>query len=437
MEARMAVPQRNLTDRFLKSLKPTDKEYDAARDTIVRGLRARVVRNGQVTFVLLARYPGSPHPTRRALGTYGALTLEKARDKGRDWLDLIRRGIDPQEQQERQRLAEQHKRKNTFASVAEDFIAEKLAGERKGREVERDIRGQFIPVWGSLPITELTEAHLLTLIKAKKRTAPAQARNLFGTAKRFMSWSIDQRCYGLTSNPFADLKPTAIIGEKKAGSRILADDEMFALWRAAGRLKYPYGPVYQLLMLTALRLNEVADAHWSEFDLANKLWIIPAERMKAKNSKAAPHAVPLTNEILAILKNLPRYNRGKFLFSTTFGEKPVWISSKIKDKVDAQLLRTLRALARQRGEDPNTIELKPWVNHDVRRSVRTNLSRLKVSEEAREAVMAHSRPGIKGTYDLYDYLDEKREALELWGARLRSIVEPPPPNVVELQTRAS
>jgi hypothetical protein len=71
-----------------------------------------------------------------------------------------------------------------------------------------------------------------------------------------------------------------------------------------------------------------------------------------------------------------------------------------------------------------------WTNHDIRRTVRSNLSRLKVSEEAREAVMAHVRPGIKGTYDLHDYLDEKREALDLWAARLRSIVEPPPTDVV-------
>jgi hypothetical protein len=49
---------------------------------------------------------------------------------------------------------------------------------------------------------------------------------------------------------------------------------------------------------------------------------------------------------------------------------------------------------------------------------------LKITEEAREAVLAHARPGIKGTYDHHHYLDEKREALELWAARLRTIVEP-------------
>ena len=80
-------------------------------------------------------------------------------------------------------------------------------------------------------------------------------------------------------------------------------------------------------------------------------------------------------------------------------------------------------------------ELPAFVNHDIRRTVRTRLSALKISEEVRKAVLAHVRPGIKGAYDKYEYLEEKREALTLWNARLRSIIEPPPANVVPLAGR--
>ena len=59
-------------------------------------------------------------------------------------------------------------------------------------------------------------------------------------------------------------------------------------------------------------------------------------------------------------------------------------------------------------------------------------SRLKVAEEVREAILAHARPGIKKVYDVHDYLDEKREALELWAARLKEIVTPKPDNVIKL-----
>ena len=112
------------------------------------------------------------------------------------------------------------------------------------------------------------------------------------------------------------------------------------------------------------------------------------------------------------------------MFSTTYGEKPAWLSTKIKNEINERMGLTLRALARQRGEDPAAVDLPRWTNHDIRRSVRSQLSRLRITEEAREAVLAHARPGIKGVYDHHDYFDEKREALELWAARLRRIVEP-------------
>jgi len=283
----------------------------------------------------------------------------------------------------------------------------------------------LMPAWGALPITEIDDLRAVSIIKTKKRT-PAQARNLLGTIKRLFAWIKDQRVYELPRSPMSDLKPKSLIGKKKIGRRILSDTELFALWRAVNRLPYPYGPAYRLLILAALRLNEAADAHWSEFDLPNKLWVIPAERMKGTNEEARPHAVPLTDDISALLESLPRFKRGKFLFSTSFGEKPAWLSDKVKKKIDARMLRTMRALARRNGEDASQVELAPWKNHDIRRSVRSNLSRLKISEEAREAVLAHARPGIKGVYDHHDYLDEKREALTLWAARLRNIVEPPP-----------
>jgi integrase len=241
--------------------------------------------------------------------------------------------------------------------------------------------------------------------------------------------------YGLTSSPCDRLKPTKLIGKKKKRTRTLNDDELFALWRTVARMPYPFGPAYQILMLTAVRLTEAADARRTEIDRNKRLWTIPEERMKGKNDEARPHVVPLTPEIAAVFEALPRFNTGPHLFTTTFGERPVSMSNWVKTRIDKRMLLTLRALARRRGDDPATVELRPWVNHDIRRTIRTNLSRLKIAEEVREAVLGHARPGDKGAYDQYDYLDEKREALQLWGARLRSIVEPSnaPNNVVTLR----
>ena len=191
--------------------------------------------------------------------------------------------------------------------------------------------------------------------------------------------------------------------------------------------------MYQLLILTALRLNEVADAEKTEVSWSTNIWIIPADRMKGEDVEATPHAVPLIDEIAAVLKSVPQFNGGPYIFTCTSGKKPVWIGDLVKKRLNKRMLRTLRALARSRGEDPKAVELPRWINHDIRRTVRSNLSRLKVAEEVREAVLAHVRPGVKGVYDVYDYLDEKREALELWAARLRSIVDPPATNVIALR----
>jgi hypothetical protein len=97
------------------------------------------------------------------------------------------------------------------------------------------------------------------------------------------------------------------------------------------------------------------------------------------------------------------------------------------------MLRTLRAMARRRGDDPANVTFQHWTNHDIRRSVRTNLAKLRVPEHVSEAVLAHIEQGIKGVYNLYEYVDEKREALEKWGADLRTLTTPPPVNVLKLR----
>ena len=79
------------------------------------------------------------------------------------------------------------------------------------------------------------------------------------------------------------------------------------------------------------------------------------------------------------------------------------------------------------------VTLKPYVLHDIRRTMRTHLSALPVPDLVRELVIGHTKPGLHKVYDQHAYLDEKRHALELWAKRLRTIVEPTPDNVVTLR----
>ena len=150
----------------------------------------------------------------------------------------------------------------------------------------------------------------------------------------------------------------------------------------------------------------------------------------------ADHVVPLSDDVLDILKSLPRFKKGDHLFSTTFGTKPVNGFSKAKLRLDRRMARSWRALGRVRGEDRREAQITPWVIHDIRRSMRTGLSTLPVPDLVRELVIAHTKPGLHKVYDQHAYEAEKRHALELWAAKLRTIVEPPPPdNVVPLTAR--
>lgn len=426
------MTNRNITDRKLKSLKPSDKHSDTW-DAVVSGLGVRMSPTGRKTFVLMTRYPGSHNPTRRALGTYGELTLEEAREKAREWLRLIEKGKDPAVAEEEKRQAELRRQSNTLASVVEDYLRLHVVGrQRKGDEVARDLRRVFVKLWGARPITEITRHDVLNLIegirdhgtavalgeKGKSKPAPVQARNLLGYLKTFFSWAIERDTYGLESSPCDHLRSARIIGERQSSERTLTDSELVTFWQATGHIGYPYGPLYRLLLLSGLRLNEVADAQWSEFDVTKKIWVIPAARMKGKSGKARPHSVPLTADMLTLLEGLPRFNGGDYLFSLSGGASPVWVSSEVKKRLDARMADLM-------GKP-----VTPWVNHDLRRTVRSRLSELRVSADVAEAVLAHVKPGIRGVYDRYELFDEKRHALELWATRLRSIIEPQP-NVVE------
>ena len=125
------------------------------------------------------------------------------------------------------------------------------------------------------------------------------------------------------------------------------------------------------------RLSDVANASWPEFDFRQKLWTIPAARYKT----GAAQVVPLTKEMLALLDTLPHFDSGEFLFSASWGRTPVANFSKPKLRLDARMRKTLP-------------KLPDWVVHDIRRTVRSQLSALPVEQHVRELVIGHAKPGL-------------------------------------------
>jgi integrase len=297
--------------------------------------------------------------------------------------------------------------------------------ERRGEPVERVFRATFVTAWCERAVTGITPLDVLAIINAKKRKAPEVARALLTMISRFFNWAIGQQVYGITTSPCDRLKATKLIGARIPRTRRLSDLELFAFWRAAGKMGYPVGAAYRLLLLTGLRLNEAVEMSWSEF-ADDSAVIIPASRMKGTDVRAREHLLPLSRMAQDIIASLPRPKGARFLFSFDGGKRPLIMGTKPKCRLDQRMLSTLQALARRNGEDHTQVRLTPWVNHDLRRVVRSSLSALRVPHNVAEAVLAHRQHGIAGVYDLHEYEDEKREALDAWANRVASIVDPKP-----------
>ena len=151
------------------------------------------------------------------------------------------------------------------------------------------------------------------------RGAEHQARNIYGHVRTFYDWCINRGVYGIETSPCDRLKPKQLIGAKKPRQRVLDDDELRAFWAATGRMTYPYGPVFRLLLLTGCRKSEIGEASWSEISHNKATLTIPPERFKSD----ATHVVPLSNDALAIITDLPRWEEGDYVFSTRDGRLPI------------------------------------------------------------------------------------------------------------------
>jgi integrase len=423
-----------LTDAKIKSLKPapkgTRKQY---MDALVPGFGVRVTDKGVKTYILQTRFPGSKNPARREINEH---TLEKARDTARDWLALVRQGIDPAQVEAKVEEEKAVLRANTFAAIANDYSERKLAKQRCGKMLRKRIERHLIPIFKERPISEITDLDILAkVVNPRAIKTPSMARSLFNDLGGFFSWVVDQRVYGLKASPCATIKISKIVGKLVPRQRVLTDDELRAAWIAANRLPYPVGPYYRGLILTALRARELLNTDRAEWNLRGNSWqwTIPAERMKGKLA----HLVPVTADLRSLVFDAcPK--QGQFLFSHNGGESPMRLGENMKKALKAEMLNVLREIAVERDEDPTKVKLAHFHNHDIRRTVRSRLSRIKgISLEAKEAMLAHVKPGIQRVYDVYDYFDEKREALELWAAELHRIVEPPPANVVPIRLAAT
>jgi integrase len=421
------------TDALLRSYAKPQEAPKKIWDPKLPGFGFRVSKLGTITFVVMKRPRGQRGFVNITLGRYPTCSLAEARTKARKVLCSLEDGVDPREQEAEAKRKAAAAKASTFANVAEAFIARHIASKRSAKSIEQLIRRNLIPVWGERPITSISRAEVIALIDAiVDRGHPEAAHSTLAYIKRLFSWAVPR--YDLEHAPTDHVRAIDVIGARAVRQRVLTDDEIRLIWRASenssdrtienGRTTASsdldvVGSLARLLLLLGVRRSELGEAVWSEFDLDNGTWIVPAARMKA----AAAHVIPLPPLAVEILRTLllrgPLPRPGDRVFR-------VMHYSTAKKVLDANVkaLNGGRALAR-------------WRWHDCRRTMRTGLSTIGIAPHIAELCIAHTQKGLAKVYDQHRYGAEKRAAFEAWERRLLSIVMPPPDNVVALKRKKS
>jgi integrase len=266
-----------------------------------------------------------------------------------------------------------------------ESIRVKLLNEKR-----RLLENYVEPKWGRRDLSSLSRSELAQLIQP---LVPSRQFEVRKQVVAMFNWAAD---HGLVAaNPFSGMRLNIAM---KPRERALTLGEAKQVYAVASQLRYPFGVMYQLLLLTGCRLREIASARrdWLHGD---ELIIPGSER---KNGR--PHVVPLSTAAIELIRSLPA-QEGPYLFSTTDGARPISGFSKAKKQLD-KLLPT---------------NFAPFVVHDLRRTVRTQLSRAGVDAMTAELVLGHQLSGLLGVYDRYERLQERRAALNSWAETLSGV----------------
>jgi integrase len=386
------LAKKPLTDRAVAALKPAPiGKRRLVWDAVVPGLAVRVTDKGVRTFVLVTRYPGSPHPAPRSLGTYGAITLEEARGKARAWLKLIGAGRDPSAS-----AAD-----DTLRAICEEYL------EREGKKLRsaqwrRDVLARLVwPELGHQNISAIRRSDIVRLLdKIEDENGPVMADRTLATIRKIMNW------HAARSDDFrspivrgmARTKP-----KERARERVLTDDELREIWGATD--DDLFGPFVRFLLLTATRRNEAAHARHSE--ITGTDWTIPATRYKT----GTDHVVPLSKAAQAIVAN----RQGHAIVFSTGDDKPISNFSSFKEALD------------------EASGVRGWTLHDLRRTARSLMSRAGVPSDHAERCLGHVIGGVRGTYDRHAYHEEKARAFEMLAQQIDLILNPKSNVVVGLR----
>ena len=387
-----------LSDIKIKTAKPLDKPYKLSDSG---GLYLIVNRNGSKYWRMKYRFAGKEKML--SIGVYPQVTLAEARNQRDDAKKLLAQNKDPSEQKQLARLEKHLASESTFEAVAREWHTSKadrwslLYRDEIIDTFEKDI----FPYIGKRPIAEIKPLELLeTLRKMEKRGALEKMRK------------VRQRCgevfrYAIITgraeyNPAPDLASALTPPKRQHFPFLTAEELPYFLNDLAGYT----GSVItktatKIILLTAVRTQELRFARWQDIDLEKGIWEIPAEVMKMKR----PHVVPLSKQVIELFNSLkPLSGHYELVFiGRNDHRKPI-----SKESVN-QVIELLGYKGRLTG-------------HGFRHAMSTILHEKGFNSAWIETQLAHiDKNAIRGTYNHAQYMDGRREMMQWYADYMDSL----------------
>ena len=363
-------------------------------DSAQPGFGVKVTPKGRKVFVVLYRVAGAGSRVRKyTIGPLGQVTLHQARIAAQRVFAARLEGRDPaaeKRQTRRRHVAD------CVGDLIETYVAEHVSKNRSGPEIASLLRRELAANWAARSVHEVKKREIIELVmQVMARGTPAAANKLLKVTKSFLSWCVGRAI--LEVSPAHGLRSPA---KEIARDRLLSDEELVRVILAARQIGNPYGDIVEVLALTGQRRREIAALARDEVDLASR--VLKLSGFRTKNGKA--HIVHLSSASLSVLNRVQL--RGSFVFSST-GRRPFQNFGPSKRQLD------------------HLSGVTDWRLHDLRRTCVSGMARLGVPPHVADKVLNHQSgtiSGVAAVYQRHEFLAERRDALERWGAHVLGLL---------------
>jgi integrase len=338
------------------------------------------------------------------------LSLAAARELAAKALRQAKSGNDPAAAKQQRKREQRAAEGDTLGNLAQEYLRRVGPRLRTVSQRKSDLDLICASVLGRVPLDQIKRGQFVReLDRIADDNGPVRSDRVLSALKTLLSWHAGRSDY--VSVLGRGGRRTSI--RERARTRILDDAELRKVWIAAEQDTTPFGPFLRFTLLTATRRGESAGLHRRELSDGGTVWVVPAARYKSKRDTL----IPLSKAAQQIIAGQPV--RGPYVFGVD-GSRPLGGFNDRKKNLDARS------------------GVSGYGLHDLRRSARTLLSRAGVAADIAEMCLGHAFVGVRGVYDRFQYIDEKREAFEALAQMVERLVRPPPePAVADIASERS